>query len=123
MELKAVILIVDDEPLLRMAGTAMVEDAGFEAVEAGSADEAIQILEGRDDIRLLFTDIDMPQSSHNGLRLAAAVRERWPPIAIIIVSGHQAPLHEDLPDGSVFYAKPYPESIVIAQMRSMLQAA
>ena len=72
MELKAGILIVDDEPLLRMAGAAMVEDAGFEAIEACDADEAIHILESRDDIRLLFTDIDMPQS--NGLRLAAAVR-------------------------------------------------
>jgi DNA-binding NtrC family response regulator len=123
MEPKAIILIVDDEPLLRMAGVAMVEDAGWEAIEAGGADEALQILESRGDIRLLFTDIDMPRSSHNGLKLAAAVRKRWPPIAIIIVSGHQTPLPEELPEGSVFYAKPYPERIVISQMRTMLQVA
>ena len=120
---KAVVLVVDDEPFLRMAGMAMVDDAGFEPIEASHADEAIQILESGDDIRLLLTDIDMPNGSLNGLKLAAAVRRRWPPIAIIIVSGHQVPAEEELPEGSTFYAKPYPEDVVIAKMQSLLRAA
>ncbi|MES2292675.1 MAG: response regulator [Pseudomonadota bacterium] len=120
---KAVVLIVDDEPILRMSGAAMVEDAGFEPIEASHADEAIQILESRNDVRLLLTDIDMPNGSLNGLKLAAAVRRRWPPIAIIIVSGHQVPTGEELPEGSTFYAKPYPEAVVIAKMQSLLRAA
>ena len=120
---KAVVLVVDDEPLLRIAGMAMVEDAGFEPMEASHADEAIQILESRDDIRLLLTDIDMPNGSLNGLKLAAAVRRRWPPIEIIIVSGHQVPTGEELPGSSTFYAKPYTEAVVIAKMQSLLRAA
>lgn len=120
---KAVVLIVEDEPILRMAGATMAEDAGFEPLEASNADEAILLLESRDDIRLILTDIDMPNGSLNGLNLAAAVRRRWPPIAIIIVSGHQVPTPEELPQGSVFYAKPYPEDAVVEKMRSLLRAA
>ena len=120
---KAVVLVVDDEPFLRMAGIAMVEDAGFEAIEASHADEAIQILESRDDVRLILTDIEMPNGSLNGLKLAEAVRRRWPPIAIIIVSGHQVPTGEELPEGTTFYAKPYPEDVIIAKMQSLLRAA
>lgn len=123
MASKAVVLIVEDEPLLRMSGAAMVEDAGFEPVEASNADEAILILESRDDIRLILTDIDMPNGSLNGLKLAAAVRRRWPPIAIIVVSGHQVPAGKELPEGSAFYPKPYPEHVVIAKMQSLLRAA
>jgi CheY-like chemotaxis protein len=120
---KEVVLIVDDEPLLRMAGAAMVEDAGFEPIEASNSNESIRLLESREDIGLILTDIDMPNGSLNGIKLAAAVRKRWPPIAIIIVSGHQIPAAEELPEGSTFYTKPYPESVVIAKMRSLLRAA
>jgi CheY-like chemotaxis protein len=123
MASKAVVLIVEDEPILRMSGAAMVEDAGFEPVEASNADEAIRILESRDDIRLILTDIDMPNGSLNGLKLAAAIRRRWPPIEIIVVSGHRVPAGKELPEGSTFYAKPYPEDVVIAKMQSLLRAA
>jgi len=101
----------------------MVEDAGYEAIEASNADEALRILESRDDIRLIITDIDMPRGSVDGLKLAAAVRKRWPPIAIIVVSGHRTPSVSELPSRSAFYAKPYDESEVIAKVQSMLKAA
>jgi CheY-like chemotaxis protein len=120
---KAIVLVVEDEPLLRMAAVAIVEDAGFEAVEAADADEAIKLLESRPDIRLVFTDIDMPAGSMNGLRLAAAVRNRWPPIAIIVASGHRIPEMNDMPEGCAFFPKPYPEETLITTMRQMLQAA
>jgi CheY-like chemotaxis protein len=81
-----VVLVVEDEMLLRMRAVDMVEDAGFTPVEAVDADEAVAILESRSDIALLFTDIQMP-GSMDGLKLAHAVHERWPPIRIILVSG------------------------------------
>ncbi len=120
---KAIILVVEDEPILRMMAVGLVEDAGFEAIEATNADEALVLLESRADIRLVFTDIDMPLGSMNGLKLAVAVRHRWPPIAVIVVSGHRAPEKGQMPEGTVFFSKPYPEGTLIDAMRQMLRAA
>ena len=82
------VLVVEDEPLLRLAAVEMVEDAGYVAVEAADAFEAVRILESRDDIRIVFTDIDMP-GGMSGVTLAAAIRDRWPPIDIIMTSGRR----------------------------------
>ena len=103
---RPVVLIVEDQILLRMNAIDMIEEAGFEVVEAGNADEAILILESRTDIRVVFTDIQMP-GSMDGLKLAAAVRGRWPPIKIIATSGHYVMREGDLPAGGVFLPKPY----------------
>jgi CheY-like chemotaxis protein len=84
----------------------MVEEAGFEAIEASDADEAIRILESRNDIRAVFTDVNMP-GSMDGLRLARVVRNRWPPVALIVASGHSNVLESDLPTGGRFLSKPY----------------
>jgi len=81
-----VVLIVEDEFLLRMDAVDMIAAAGFEVVEAGDADEAIDILESRRDITVVFTDIQMP-GSMDGLKLARAVRGRWPPTKIVATSG------------------------------------
>jgi CheY-like chemotaxis protein len=102
----SVILIVEDETLIRWGAVKMVEDAGFEVLEAANADEAIQILESRSDIRVIFTDIHMP-GSMDGLKLAHAVRYRWPPIKIIVTSGHGFPNEQALPEGGRFVPKPY----------------
>ena len=80
------VLVVEDESLVRLGAVTIIEDAGFEVIEAASADEAIGILECRSDIRVVFTDIHMP-GSMDGLKLAQAVRDRWPPIKIIVTSG------------------------------------
>jgi CheY-like chemotaxis protein len=79
-------------------------------ISAFNADEAIEILESRGDVRLIFTDIDMP-GSMDGLKLAAAVRHRWPPVRIVVTSGKHLPL--ELPEGAVFIAKPYTAAKVI----------
>ena len=97
-----VILIVEDEPLIRQAAVRTIEDAGFEIIEAANADEAIRILEGRRDIRVVFTDIHMP-GSMDGLKLAHAVRNRWPPIRIIVTSGREFLTEQDLPEGGRFF--------------------
>jgi CheY-like chemotaxis protein len=102
----AAVLIVEDEPLVRLCAVTMVEEAGFEVIEAANADEAIRILETRNDIRVVFTDIQMP-GSMDGLKLAHAVRNRWPPIKIIVTSGRGPVKKRDLPEGGLFFAKPY----------------
>lgn len=101
-----VVLVVEDEPLQRMMAMDLVEDAGFEAIAAADAEEAVRILEARSDIRIVFTDIDMP-GSIDGMMLAAAIRDRWPPIEIIITSGHIREEEVVLPVRGVFFPKPY----------------
>lgn len=113
-----IMLVVEDEPLLRMLAVEVVEDAGLEAIEAANADAAIAILESRDDIRLVFTDIDMP-GTMDGMRLAEAIRDRWPPISIIVTSGQIAAVNIFLPDGAAFFSKPHSTSKVADTMRAM----
>lgn len=108
---KPVVLVVEDEPLLRMNAVDIVEEAGFTVIEASNADDAIAILESRDDIRVVFTDIQIP-GSMDGLKLAHAVRGRWPPIRIIATSGRVKVSGDDLPDGGRFLGKPYTSSEV-----------
>ena len=115
----AVVLVVEDELLLRMRAVDMVEDAGFTSVEAVDADEAVAILESRSDISLLFTDIQMP-GSMDGLKLAHAVHRRWPSIKIILVSGQLELPDLDIPLDSRFFGKPLEGNVMIAQMRSMI---
>jgi CheY-like chemotaxis protein len=118
-DIPAVVLVVEDEMLLRMRAVDMVEDAGFTSVEAVDADQAVAILESRSDIALLFTDIQMP-GSMDGLKLAHAVRKRWPPINIILVSGQLKVADLDLPADSRFFGKPLDARVMIAQMQSMI---
>lgn len=115
----AVVLVVEDELLLRMRAVDMVEDAGYTSVEAVDADEAVTILEARSDIALLFTDIQMP-GSMDGLMLAHAVHERWPPIKIILVSGALNLVNSDIPADSRFFGKPLEAKEMIAEMQEMI---
>jgi CheY-like chemotaxis protein len=115
----AVILIVEDEMMLRMCTVDMVEDAGYTTVEAVDADGALAILESRSDIALMVTDIQMP-GSMNGLELAHAVHARWPSIKIIVVSGRLTQPNIDLPADSRFFGKPLEAGEMIDQMRSMI---
>ena len=113
-----VVLIVEDDALLRMLAVEIVEEAGFMAIEAADADEAITLLECRPDIALLLTDIDMP-GSMNGLKLAHAVRNRWPPIKILVVSGQVRPRPSELPLDSRFLAKPYETAALVEGLRAL----
>lgn len=117
--LPAVILIVEDEMMLRMRAVDMVEDAGFTPIEALDAAEAVAILESRSDIALMCTDIQMP-GGMDGLGLAHAVHERWPAIKIIVVSGKLTLPDIKLPPDSRFIGKPLDAGEVIAEMRGMI---
>ena len=113
---RPVVLIVEDEFLLRIDAADMIAAAGFEVVQAGNADEAIEILESRADITVVFTDIQMP-GSMDGLKLARAVRGRWPPIKIVATSGRVRIEPQDLPDGGRFLPKPYSSLQVTGMLR------
>jgi CheY-like chemotaxis protein len=115
---RPVVLIVEDEFLLRMDAAEMITAAGFEVVEAENADQAIKILEARFDITVVFTDIQMP-GSMDGLKLARAVRGRWPPIKIVATSGHVHVEETDLPDGGRFLPKPYSPGQVTGLLQEM----
>ena len=114
-----VILIVEDDLLLRLLTIDILEHAGFVVLQADNADDAVAILDARSDIALLITDINMP-GSMDGVKLAHAVRDRWPPIKIIVVSS-SAP-HSDLPAGSRFFPKPYLPDTMISEIRSLMAA-
>jgi DNA-binding NtrC family response regulator len=115
---KVIVLVVEDEPLVRMHAVDIVDAAGFEAIEAGNADHAVRILETRGDVRIVFTDIDMP-GSIDGMKLAAAFRNRWPPIEIILTSGCYDVKGSEMPARSVFLKKPYRSDEVVATLRRM----
>jgi len=112
-------LVVEDEPLMLIDAVDLVTEAGFEAIGAKNADEAIRILESRDDIRIVFTDVNMP-GSMDGIKLAHAVRHRWPPIEIIVTSGLTlANVQELLPERGVFFPKPYTPAQVASALHRL----
>ena len=111
----ATVLVVEDEVLIRELVAEELEEAGFTVIVAKHAAHAISLLEFRQDIHLVFTDIDMP-GSMDGLKLGAAVRDRWPPVHIIITTGKVRPLN--IPANALFIAEPYVGKTVVAAMRT-----
>ena len=107
--------------LLRMDAIDAIEKGGFQAVDAKNADDAIAILEQRNDVILIFTDIDMP-GSMDGLKLAHFVKNRWPPIKIIATSGYAKVKANDLPEGSRFIPKPYKAPEVAETIHQLIQS-
>lgn len=116
---KIEVLVVEDEPLIRMDITDYLTDQGLMVYEAPDADAAIAILEKHPHIRVMFTDVDMP-GSMDGLKLSAAVRNRWLPVKIIVTSGHRMVDIEDIPDGGVFFSKPYSNDVVLTSIRNLI---
>jgi CheY-like chemotaxis protein len=116
----ATVLVVEDEAILRMLNAEMLEDAGFRVLEAGSADEAVNILERSPDVRVMFSDVKMP-GTMDGIDLARLVHDRWPNIGILLTSGHIRPNREDLPNDGRFVAKPYVVNSVISEINRLIQ--
>jgi|SRR5580698_882561 CheY-like chemotaxis protein len=113
-----VVLIVEDETLIRIHAVDMVRFAGFDVLEAQNADEAISILEDRPDITVVFTDVQMP-GSMDGMKLAAAIRGRWPPIKIVATSGRARLNEDDFPPGSRLLHKPYSADQIVGALREL----
>ena len=108
------VLVVEDELLSRLHAVRLVEDAGFAAIEASNADDAI-VFHPAQCVRI-STEIDMP-GSMDGLKLARAIRDRWPPIELILTSGHFGVRDSDLPARGRFFAKPYRDEEIISTLR------
>ena len=117
----AVVLVAEDEALVRMLATDVLEDAGYEVVETRNAAEALALLQKRTDVRAVFSDIEMPPGM-NGLELAREVRKRWPGMAILIASGKMRPGPEELPPGARFIPKPYEPDMVVRALRAIVGA-
>jgi CheY-like chemotaxis protein len=115
----AVVLIVEDEAIVRLDAIDSLTHAGFRVIEAANADEAIAILESRCDIRVVVSDIQMP-GSMDGLKLAAIIGNRWPPIALILTSGRISVREQDLPEHGRFLPKPYTSTGLIAAIHAAL---
>lgn len=115
------VLVVEDEALIRMAIVGELEDAGYEVFEADTVAAAILVLLANSHIEVMFTDVDMP-GGLDGLYLAAAVRERWPPIKIIVTSGHHHIDTLTLPVNGRFVRKPYNPRTVIESIQEMMAA-
>jgi CheY-like chemotaxis protein len=118
-----VVLLVEDDGLLLMEASDTLAEAGFTVLEAPHADKALTMLEGRDDVGVLMTDVDMPQGSMDGFALARLVSRRWPEIPVLVVSGMGFPGPHDLPDGARFISKPYQPSALVRTLRAVVNAA
>ena len=111
-----IILTVEDEFLISEYLRGILESSGHRVIAAFDADEAIDVLERLRDIELVITDINMP-GSMDGLRLAAAIRDRWPPIHLIVVTGFTPPNKRELPSDSLFVPKPYGAAEILSAVR------
>jgi two-component system, response regulator PdtaR len=122
MEATPTILVVEDEALLRMHAADLLEENGFRVVEAANADAALKLLETRDDVRLLFTDIQMPGSC-DGMDLARLVHARWPNILLVITSGQIKPAKAEIPDDGRFVGKPYRANELLGEVNDLMRKA
>ena len=113
-----VVLIVEDEPLVRLTGADLLTDAGFEVLEAGNADEALLILEATQEVRVVFSDVEMP-GALDGLGLARNICRRWPSIGIVLTSGHQI-REEMIPGDGRFVPKPYDGQALVRQIEEIV---
>jgi two-component system, response regulator PdtaR len=117
---QSVVLLVEDDSLVRMLGADVLEDAGFEVIEAADADQGIALLKRHHDVRVLWTDVDMP-GSLNGFELARFVSQGWPDVAVVVTSGKLTPGPGDLPRRGAFIPKPYRPEAVIRCIQEMTQ--
>jgi CheY-like chemotaxis protein len=112
-----VVIVVEDEPMVRMAAVGAFEDAGFEVLEGKNAQIAMTILEtegGR--VQALFTDVEMP-GAMDGLMLAQRIHKDWPLISVMVASGQVIPAEGEMPENSRFFKKPYDLAKVVAHIR------
>lgn len=116
---RAVVLVVEDDSIIRMGAVDLVLSAGYDALEASGADEAIRILESRSDIDLVFTDVQMP-GTMDGIKLSHYIRDRWPPVRLLVASGNAILEESSLPTGSRFFPKPYDDHAITDAMAHLL---
>jgi CheY-like chemotaxis protein len=112
---RPLILVVEDEPLVRDLNLDILQEAGFRIIDAADADQAFEILKRRPDVSVVLTDVDMP-GSINGFEFARLVAQGWPEVKLLVVSGKMRPEPGDLPEGSTFIAKPYRADDLVSEL-------
>jgi CheY-like chemotaxis protein len=120
---RPLILVVEDEALVRMTLVDVLDDAGFKVIEAAHADEALRVLMAVSDIQAVVTDVEMPRGSINGFELARRIRQDCQDIGVLIASGRVAPQPGDLPDGALFIGKPVHPGTLVRLLKTLLSAA
>src|SRR5215207_7060635 len=115
-----VVLLVEDEPLVRILLSELLTESGFRVVEAANAQEALTILGAELDVRVMLTNVDMPPGL-NGYELARHVHELWPGVGILVTSGRQRPTNGDLPRGAAFLAKPMPNEVLVSYVKAAVE--
>jgi DNA-binding NtrC family response regulator len=118
-DMRATILVVEDETLVRLHGVCVLEDAGFKVLEASNADDALAALAMHDDVLLVFSDVDMP-GTMDGLALVRLVHQRWPSVRLLLTSGHHRLDDAALPDDGRFLPKPWSENGLVSMIRDAL---
>jgi CheY-like chemotaxis protein len=113
-----VVLVVEDEPFVRLFGVDLLEEAGFDVLQAGNADEALRLLETHPEVRVVFSDIQMP-GSLDGLGLARRICQRWPRIGIVLTSGHRVRA-EMIPREGRFLPKPYDGKALVREIEEII---
>ena len=115
---KPLVLVVDDEAIIRVMLVDLLEDAGLDVVEAGTADDALRVLEELSHVSVILTDIEMP-GELNGIDLAHVARQRWPHIELLVMSGRTFPQPGTLPAGIEFWRKPYSTERLVSHVRQL----
>ena len=114
-----VVLLVEDEPLVRTLQVDILREAGFWVLEAQDADEAFEVLKRRKDVRAILTDVNMP-GSLDGFEFARLVAQGWPEVGVLVISGKASPTEGDLPPGAPFVAKPVRPAALVEQIQAVI---
>jgi CheY-like chemotaxis protein len=116
--IRNVVLVVEDEPFVRLLGVDLLEEAGFAVLEACNADEALSLLEAHPEVRAVFSDVEMP-GSLDGLGLARRICQRWPQVGIVLTSGHRVRAEVSPWEGR-FLPKPYDGKALVRQIEEFM---
>jgi CheY-like chemotaxis protein len=116
---KPLVLIVEDEALVRLVAASMLQDAGFDTLEADTAEDALHVLEEHADVRVLFSDVQLP-GAMDGLDLAHLVHDRWPDIGLLLTSGGVTVRPSEIPDDGDFLPKPYDGIRMVEAVRKVM---
>ncbi|RVU18451.1 response regulator [Methylobacterium oryzihabitans] len=115
------VLLLEDDPILGMMLSDLIEEAGCTPIEVRTAEQAIAILEERTDIRVVVADLDT-RGSIMGLKLAVMIRDRWPPIELVL-TGSVKPRLDLIPARGVFCDKPFENAVVTAAVRHFARSS
>jgi two-component system, response regulator PdtaR len=113
-----VVLVAEDEELVRLYAADLLAAAGYKVIDVASAEAALASMADQPDIRVLFTDIQMP-GKLDGIELARKVHEQWPEVLLLITSGGRQPAKAEIADHGHFIAKPYLPNDVLNEIAAM----